>query len=421
MPDVPFEKYSPGEKREGGFPAALYNELLDMVKWYRAQLATPPASSPIARPPTQTYIRVKNSSGSARGRFDVLGLSGPLMTYTTDTFGPVVEYIAATGVTPSASHSGRYCVLQEPLAANAIGMAIVRGLTPVKVERTTGIANDWADIVAGDATKLKVASTGSARIIGTPHATPSLCYVILGQPYQRPRYAKVTGAWRWSGFLDNAPWRIDANPCLDHTGLTPDTSTNLQIWIDAAEPNTGGVRFRRFHPNVQANDIIEYEEDCNGRLVCRSNVLDARVHSLAIAPKSHDGVTNIPRGWALCDGINNTIVTHKGTGLDLRGRVIRYVAAGTGGSDTITILDHTGVTTDVKLHDYTFQNGVGANLYIPSPANLGTGTGHDHTLPAIAHTGGSGRNLANTGQEYSIIPSYFGVALMERLNDGLAF
>lgn len=412
------KKVSRGDPFE--FSADLYNRLIDLVPWMeqlkRGGLGTP--AKIITNDPIE--LPVRNDSGADQEQFAVLGISGSLFNYSTGDNPPSVHSIAIKGVTPAASHTSRYCVLQEPLKSGAIGKAVIRGLTPVKVDTTTGIANDWADIVVGNATKLKVASIGSARIIGTP-VTGQLCYVILGNTEPRPRFLKLTDNWASSNAFSSsttAPFYLRGNPCTDHLGSNPDTSTTVVLHLYC---HHSGAKWKT--PNAVANDIVTYGEDCNGVKICTADIWDDPVGTVKWWQFA-------PRGWALANGTANS-VGNKGSGVDHRDKFWLYQNTfNTGGGDYIQIADHGafdgGLVTNPKLHDANTTDGEGATRWMPSTNS--EGGSHSHTIPNIAH-GGAGTGAAvitrvdansdtvNDSTRYSIIPPNRDRFIIERLNN----
>ena len=98
-------------------------------------------------------------------------------------------------------------------------------------------------------------------------------------------------------------------------------------------------------------------------------------------------ISNIPDGWALCDGTNGTP--------DLRSKFIKGAPAGheageTGGSATHThddhpALSHSGFAVEDHPATSTSEADVGSSKAGSSNSTL-TLKSHTHTIPAMSHT-----------------------------------
>lgn len=156
-----FSKVQSGEKLR--IPAAAYNAFIDTaLDLRRRQQAAQQNSTPEAR---QTgIILVRNDSGADRGRFDVLGISGVVIT-PTDNADAFKSKSGLTGVTPTeAQHGGRFVVLLEPIASGKIGQACAAGVTVSRVD-VTDADHLFADVSDGTAAQLKSGESGAAVIL----------------------------------------------------------------------------------------------------------------------------------------------------------------------------------------------------------------------------------------------------------------
>ncbi len=79
------------------------------------------------------FVHVVNMTGKALGRFDVVGLDGPLETQNLDVF---LDRIIFKGVSPKKEHKGKFAILQEDAAADMCVRACVYGTTIAKVKVT---------------------------------------------------------------------------------------------------------------------------------------------------------------------------------------------------------------------------------------------------------------------------------------------
>jgi len=155
------KKVQAGEPLE--IPARTFNTFIDAAQDFLArQRGTGRRIDHAYRDPD--IVLAKNASGSDRGRFDILGVSGPIIG-PTDNLDEFKNKAAVTGATPSSSlHFGRFVVLLEPLASGEIGRACVSGLVPVKVH-VHDEGHEYADVRGGDCSKLDSAERGSAYIL----------------------------------------------------------------------------------------------------------------------------------------------------------------------------------------------------------------------------------------------------------------
>jgi hypothetical protein len=137
--------------------------------------------------------RVKNASGAARDRFDVLGIDDCWLD-------PAVgleawqSQMPLEGTTPAvADHDGRFVALIMPGAEDQIVWAVASGLAVAQVEVTSGL--DWyeyADVTDGDATKLTLFPAGAAQVLWKESGTGTKWAIVrLGVPgIMGPFYAK---------------------------------------------------------------------------------------------------------------------------------------------------------------------------------------------------------------------------------------
>jgi hypothetical protein len=172
----PLKHVQSGDKLR--IPAAAYNAFIDTTWQLRArqqdqrQGATPRSKS-------STLIRVKNASGSDQPRFAVMGIGSPILSSANDNdhFKSEVTFSVST---PTTSHRGKFVVLQEPLAAGAIGQACVSGVTLLKLRVPENGLFDFADVTDGDATLLTCAPHGSAAVLWRENTTDGWAVVRLG-------------------------------------------------------------------------------------------------------------------------------------------------------------------------------------------------------------------------------------------------
>lgn len=107
-------------------------------------------------------VLVRNDSGAAAARFGILGVSGPIITPTVN-LEEFKRRVALSGVAPTADHEDAFVVLLEPLAAGAVGEAVISGAVQVAVD-VAAESDTTCGAVASDAAKLK-SGVGSNRIL----------------------------------------------------------------------------------------------------------------------------------------------------------------------------------------------------------------------------------------------------------------
>lgn len=109
-----------------------------------------------------TIAKVRNDSGVALSRFDVVGLGAPIIS-PTDNLAEFKRQPTFKIVKPVAgTHEDKYAVLLEPLASGSIGAAALPGIVvPV---RLTGTDVGLAEIADG-VTTFAASNGGSARVL----------------------------------------------------------------------------------------------------------------------------------------------------------------------------------------------------------------------------------------------------------------
>ena len=115
------------------------------------------------------YIQVRNDSGSALPRFGVGGLNGPLVS-DSQKLTTFQEQPRFSVVTPAATiHTGKFCILLEPLATGAIGPAMLVGTCMVEIRLAAAPPQcNWnADVADGQAGYLAPADGGMAQVLWT--------------------------------------------------------------------------------------------------------------------------------------------------------------------------------------------------------------------------------------------------------------
>lgn len=158
---MPIKKVRPGADLE--ISARDWNAIADAVNWVRAQQGGLGRGAALPEIPQTGIITVRNDSGAARGRFDVLGLEQPIVL-PSDNLSVFQSAYALSAITPAATHEGRWCLLLEPLADGKLGRACVAGVTVARLD-VVSESHRFAEVVAGDTSRLHSGSSGTATIL----------------------------------------------------------------------------------------------------------------------------------------------------------------------------------------------------------------------------------------------------------------
>jgi len=164
-------KVLPGEQFVA--PAATWNAFIDAAQDFKDRTADI-GRQPMAGFRSSGIITVKNESGSAKRQFDVLGLGEPIFLPSSgsssggSTGGADQSFrnmVAFRGVMPvEDEHIGKYIILLEPLAANAVGKGCISGVCQVRVN-VTDEDHEFAEMADGKTDVLESGDTGSAKIL----------------------------------------------------------------------------------------------------------------------------------------------------------------------------------------------------------------------------------------------------------------
>ena len=188
--------------------------------------------------------------------------------------------------------------------------------------------------------------------------------------YVGGKWAKATTRW----VNGDRPY-VDCHPCRNALGQGEDTSVVVPVVL----PKLAGR-----DPNIRAGDVIAYTQVGDGSTqvlyLCISNYLDDKLGTI----KPYIGsLPEIPAGWALADGVANS-VANGGSGRNLSGRFLVGYEAGHG--------------------DY-FQVG-----------NTGGSTQHGHTIGLFAGNANfASNNPGFVTAQSDHRPPWYTVAFIERI------
>ena len=164
-----FKKVQPGQRLE--ITAEAFNAFLDAARAVREHKQFGTDASQFFR--QSGIVKLKNASGADQGRFAVLGLSEPIIL-PADNLDEFKRQVTFEGVVPVKNvHKGKFAVLLEPVAAGKIGLAVIAGVVPVRLQVDSDHIYDCAEIISGDTQKLQNLPHGSARVLWVQQPDPS--------------------------------------------------------------------------------------------------------------------------------------------------------------------------------------------------------------------------------------------------------
>lgn len=224
-------------------PAETFNAFVDAAAAFQARRTSRQAEGG-ALIPTAGIVTVRNDSGTDQDRFAILGISTPLIL-PTENAAAFQERVAVALVAPDEdAHADRICILQEPIAAGALGRGLILGVTPVRLD-VQAEDDRVAAVVTGEAGSLKTGSTGAARILWKEAGTGEVWGIVQipsggaggGSPNLVLEVTSTNHPWmvgdvlRWNGgawVLADAAVVGDADT-LAVVGRIPDANTALLV------------------------------------------------------------------------------------------------------------------------------------------------------------------------------------------------
>ncbi len=175
-----FKKAQPGQQMI--IPARAYNAFVDAAMAHQTNVPVGGGG----RMPRQHLgnVLILNKTGADLDEFSVVGLGSsifePTDTQKTATFKAQVGFEGETPAT--ASHTGKFAIILEPIADDAIGIARLSGVCPVKID-ITDTDHAYADIDNGDTGNLNSSETGAAQILWAESGTGEKWAIVrLGSP-----------------------------------------------------------------------------------------------------------------------------------------------------------------------------------------------------------------------------------------------
>lgn len=170
----PFRKVRPGE--DVSFDAVAHNATMDVARAHRLGSLDQGAGREGQRRDA-AIVRVKNETGSALSRGQVVGLGAPIFS-PSDSIDAFLREVTFRGVVPTASHAAKFAILLEPVADGRVGRAFVAGVCPARVD-VSDLGHARAAAADGETAALASAASGPAQILWAEGGTGEQWALIL--------------------------------------------------------------------------------------------------------------------------------------------------------------------------------------------------------------------------------------------------
>ena len=173
---------------------------------------------------------------------------------------------------------------------------------------------------------------------------------------QETYYFKAKENWRQE--TPNLADTVLCNPCEDVDGVSVDTGVDKTVYL---------LQVAEMDPNVVNGDVIAARLGADGKFVCVSDYLDAKIGTVTMWVGTE---ADVPPGWAVMNGSSNS-VSSGGSGIDMTDRFVKggltpgemggeeehvhnlVVIVEAHSSDELSVtLDHTHTAT-VDVEDHT--------------------------------------------------------------------
>jgi len=251
MATDPLKKVTQGSPLQ--IPATAYNAFIDAAKSNKG--LNQGARRGFSREQRSGVVLIKNNSGAAIERFQILGIDGPLFTPATAIDAFKREPVLVGKAPIEVSHTGKFVVALEPIAQGDIGTACADGvcITQVNFPDPNVSSPRFAEISNGVTANLVARHRGDAEIIwheGIPAGGGTLWAIVrIGDSNAAAIFpvnlTQVGGSD--GGSASPATWTYDVFDALPLGGFNPalppivsavDPTAPPSVW---ARPATGSV------------------------------------------------------------------------------------------------------------------------------------------------------------------------------------
>lgn len=165
-----------------GFSAKWYNDVIDMLTWYRRQRQSSGSGGASGPSRDGDVIEVRNDCGADRQTGEVLAIGGPIFSQSDNAADYQANNLLYSGTQPTTDSAGKWCLLLEPIANGQIGTAAVAGQWPAQVNFTN--ADDtWAEVAAGSYNLLSNPVSGSGQILSNDGDGTGVQWAIVRWPF----------------------------------------------------------------------------------------------------------------------------------------------------------------------------------------------------------------------------------------------
>lgn len=227
----------------------------DAVEWVQRQ-----QTSSVTDPPPideqRDVVDVRNDTGTNVDYLGVVGLGNPIIDEATNS-----EFfkrrVTFEGETPTAAHYGKFAVMLDMSADQAIVHAAISGIVPVQVE-IVDICHEFADVQPGSRDRLESVPLGSAQILWRAGGLGlQWCVVRLSNPErQLMRFTLQSGLVPGGNAL---ALRADS---LGHC----DGDCEFTIWdpigVSAPSADVGKLGWATWQYDVQRWEAVAIGVDC---------------------------------------------------------------------------------------------------------------------------------------------------------------
>jgi hypothetical protein len=161
-----FKKVNRGERLD--IPAPAWNALMGLCHPQGRPRGGTTVKNLYARNPlAASLVKVRNDH-TVLTAFSILGITDTVLidpATSADTLLHFKQQPTVAGDEPAiASHRGRFVVLIEDIAGSEYGMAVISGVTPVKID-VRDADHRYAEVKDADTTQLQSGPIGTARIL----------------------------------------------------------------------------------------------------------------------------------------------------------------------------------------------------------------------------------------------------------------
>jgi hypothetical protein len=227
----------------------------------RQALGSPRTPGSYVEQGSNTVIMIRNDCGADRKQFEILGLDDVLFT-PDDNLQEFLNSPAFKAVEPAtADHRTKFVILLEPIAEDRIGLALLYGLTAVKLN-VTDANHTHAVLSDGVYTKLRTAFCGPAQILWKQSGTGEKWAWVALYPFQPSIICKAdstipvrTADTPGSGTVSIYDFDADTDDLID-TGVNMTAYNTTGTAVEAS-------RYLQAKPHASGHPLIDVQ-DCAG-------------------------------------------------------------------------------------------------------------------------------------------------------------